>query len=39
VLRQHTPAEWINLAKGDGLESARPFEAKRKTANSAEQIE
>lgn len=38
VFRQHAPAEWVNLAEGDGFESARALKAKAEAANSAEQV-
>jgi len=39
VLGQHTPAKWIDLAKGDGLEAARAFQSQAETANAGEQVE
>ena len=38
VFRQHAPAEWINLAEGDRLKTARALKAKAETANAAEQV-
>jgi hypothetical protein len=38
VLRQHTPAEWVDLAEGHGFEAARALQAKAETANAAEQV-
>jgi hypothetical protein len=37
VPRQHAPAEWIDLAKGDRLESARALKAQVETTDASEQ--
>jgi hypothetical protein len=37
VFRQHPPAEWVDLAEGNGLETARTLQAKVEPANSCEQ--
>ncbi len=37
MFRQHAPAEWIDLAKGDGLESARSLKPKVEPADAGEQ--
>lgn len=39
MLRQHPTAEWIDLAKGDGLETARPLQAERKAADTGKKIQ
>lgn len=39
MLRQHAPAEWINLAERDRLETASALEAKAEPANAAEEVE
>jgi hypothetical protein len=39
MLRQHAPAEWINLAERDRLEAARAFQPKTEAADAAEEIE
>jgi hypothetical protein len=39
VLRQDSPAEWVDLAKGDGLEGAALLKAEREAADAAEQVE
>jgi len=39
MLRQHPPAEWIDLAERHGLETARPLQAEGKAADAAEQVE
>jgi hypothetical protein len=36
MLRQHAPAERVNLAERDGLESACAFKPKREAADAAE---
>jgi hypothetical protein len=38
VFCQHAPAEWVDLAEGDGFEAARALKAKAETANAAEQV-
>ena len=38
MLRQHLPAEWINLAARHGLETARPLQAEGKTADAGEKF-
>jgi hypothetical protein len=37
VFSQHAPAEWFNLAEGDGLHP-RPLQAERESADAAEQV-
>jgi hypothetical protein len=38
VLRQHAPAERINLAKRNRLESACAFKPKAESADAAEKV-
>jgi hypothetical protein len=39
MLRQHAPTEGFDLAKGDGLESARPFQAQAEAANAGKEVQ
>ena len=39
VFRQHAAGKFFDLAKGDRLETASAFEAKRESANAAEEVE
>ena len=38
MLLQHSAGKGFNLAKGNGLKTARALKAKAKAANAAEQI-
>jgi hypothetical protein len=38
VFRQHAPAEWVDLAEGDGFEAARALQAKAETAYARKQV-
>jgi len=39
MLCQYLPAEWIDLAKGDGLEAARALQAEAEAANTGKKIQ
>ena len=39
VLRQHTPAEWVDLAERHGDEASRALQAEAETPDPAEQVE
>jgi hypothetical protein len=38
MLRQHAAAKGFDLAKGDGLKTARPLQAEGKSANPGKQV-
>lgn len=39
MLRQHAPAEWIDLAERDRLKAAGAFQPEAETADAAEEVE
>jgi hypothetical protein len=39
MARQNAAGEWFDFAEGDGFKPARPFKAKRESADAAEKVQ